>query len=269
MSKDKITDGLKALVTHHQTTIVETVVKYGAQYLKDRGAELSVDLVTDASASLAPGLLGVRMHYKQLRFERNVTRLIDETIKRIEEIEKNLENLTTDDRKKCDNFYGYILDFIADEPQEEKIHYYMNGYVNMTAHSNINDDFVFTYYDLLKDLRMLDLAVLRQYSMTSLHEDDTFTAIMKRYDISYEQYDSVRVNLSRVGLLTTRHEKESFNDLEIIVKSIEKINEYLTRAAKGKGLPKLVDPKIKSKKNYQLSKFGRDFHSVFVEISEE
>lgn len=52
---------------------------------------------------------------------------------------------------------------LIDEYQKEKNEYMINGYIYLTDHAEITSDFVMHYYDLLKQLRMVDISVLRLY----------------------------------------------------------------------------------------------------------
>lgn len=88
----------------------------------------------------------MRIAYKRRQFESNINKTVEETIKRAQEISDNLQGANEEHWKKVDKIYNYI--FVVEEPQEEKIEFYINGFVSVTNHEQITEDFVFTYYDL-------------------------------------------------------------------------------------------------------------------------
>lgn len=156
-----------------------------------------------------------------------------------------------------------------DEPQSDKIKYLINGFVNLTDHEMLTEDFVLTYYDLMRNLRMVDIAVLRLYCNRTQYEHqshESFDEVMERHGLTIAQYDSVRNNLYRLGLLTSVSDIESMRDLDSLFESIKEIHKYLERVAKGKTLPKLKEPKIRSKERFRVSKFGRQFHDFFLNV---
>lgn len=147
----------------------------------------------------------------------------------------------------------------------------VNGFVNITNHEHVTDDFILTYYDVLKELRMVDISVLRlMYNARYVFGKDSnesFHDVMEKHGISYEQYESVRRNLQRIGLLTTKTDLNITDDLEEIVDKFKELYKYLDKATDPKfkrSLPKLKLPKLKSKENLQLSKFGKDFVEFFI-----
>ena len=90
---------------------------------------------------------------------------------------------------------------------------------------------------------------------------------MENHGISYEQYESVRRNLQRIGLLTTKTDLNITDDLEEIVDKFRELYKYLDKLTNPKfkrTLPKLKLPKLKSKESLQISKFGKDFVEFFI-----
>jgi hemerythrin len=259
---------------------LETVLNVGTKAAGD-AAKSSItsivgDLLVDTASSLVPGVSGAVQGYKRARFESNITTFTGELHTRIEEIRVNLEEKTDEQKEKIDQLFNYVMDYVIDEQQEEKIHYMVNGFVTITEHKEISDDFVLTYYDVLKELRMVDISVLRlMYSSRYIFDQETretFQDVMERHGISYEQYESVRRNLLRIGLLTTKTDLNITDDLEEIVKKFKDLYAYLDKLTDPKfkrSLPTLKMPKLKSKENFELSKFGRDFVKFFVGVDKE
>lgn len=151
----------------------------------------------------------------------------------------------------------------------------VNGFVNITEHDHVSNDFVLTYYDVLKELRMVDISVLRLMYVSRYAFDqeskETFQEIMDRHGISYEQYEAVRRNLLRIGVLTTRTDLKITDDLKEISKTFKELYSFLDKLANPKfkrSLPRLKEPKFQSKEHFEISKFGRDFVEFFLELEQ-
>lgn len=206
---------------------LDTVLSVGSDTAADIAKEsiTSVigDLLVDTASSFLPGISGAVQGYKRARFERNITAFAEELYSNIDKLRENLETKNVEQKKKIDQLYNFVMDYVMDEQQEEKIQYMVNGFVKITNHEKVSDDFILTYYDVLKELRMVDISVLRlMYNSRYVFDEDsneTFQDVMERHGISYEQYNSVRVNLQRIGLLTTKADLNITDDLEEIVKN--------------------------------------------------
>lgn len=266
-------DAAKSISELGINTILSVASKYASDEGKKHVENIVAEMAIEAGASFIPGISGAISSYKRTRFEKNMYKLIEELNQRLEEIDNNLRNKTEEQREDINKLFGFILDYVADEPQEKKIKYLVNGFVNITAHESVTEDFVLTYYDTLNQLRLVDISVLRLYSQNYFPDTDgeTFQDVMDKHGISYDQYESVRNNLLRLGLLNSITEEENITkDLESIFNAINEIHKYLSIASgKAKGtLSNLKKPKKQSKKNrsnrLKLSRFGVDFVKFFL-----
>ena len=259
---------------------LDTVLSVGSDTLADIAKEsltsLLGEILVDTASSLIPGVSGAVQGYKRARFEKNITTFTGELHSKIEVIRVNLESKTDEQKEKIDQLFNYVMDYVIDEQQEEKIQYMVNGFVNITEHDHVTEDFILTYYDVLRELRMVDISVLRLMSTTRFTNNQetriTFQDVMTTHGISYEQYEAVRRNLLRIGLLTTKTDLNITDDLKEISKKFKEIYTYLDKLAnpKSKGsLPKLNEPKLRSKDNFEMSKFGRDFVQFFLELENQ
>jgi hemerythrin len=256
---------------------INAILDVGSDAIADIAKEtftgMLKEILVDAGASLIPGVYGAISGYKRARFERNIQKFANELYSKIEEIRVNLESKTKEQKDKIDQLFGYVMDYVIDEQQEEKIKLMVNGFVNITEHDQITEDFVLTYYDVLKELRMVDISVLRlMYASRYWINDavgETYRDVMERHGLSYEQYESVRRNLHRIGLLTSVTDLSINDDLEQIYKTFKELYAYLDKLTnlRYKGsLPKLKEPKLKSKDSLQISRFGRDFVEFFLNL---
>lgn len=259
---------------------IETVLTVGsettAEIAKESITSIIGDLIVDASSSLIPGISGAVQGYKRARFERNITAFASELYSEIENLRKNLETKNEEQKEKIDRMFSFIMDYVIDEQQEEKIQYMVHGFLSITNHENITEDIILTYYDVLKELRMIDISVLRLMYNSRYRfingSTETYQDVMERNGINYNQYEAVRRNLQRLGLFTTKTDLNITDDLEEIVKTFKELYDYLDKANNPRytrSLPKLKLPKLKSKEYYELSKFGKDFVEFFIKQENE
>ncbi|WP_144558058.1 hypothetical protein [Shouchella miscanthi] len=228
----------------------------------------------DTTSTLIPGLGGAISSYKRLRAERNLKILIYQLHKRQGEIISNLKKQSDDNKDKLDKLLEIVL-IATEEFQEEKINYLVNGYVNLTRHIEITSDFVMYYYETLKQLRLVDLSVLRLYYRNSYYYSndesyETFQTVMNKHGMSYDQYTSVRENLIRNGLLEREIKDEQEKDRKALEDGINRIIGYI-KHINGKSKmspPKLTPTKIKqkSKEVIKINRFGKDFYKFFCEL---
>lgn len=255
-------------------TFLSVGSEMSAEVAKKSITSVAGDIAVDAVSSFLPGVSGAVQGYKRARFERNMTRVSEELILKMESIQSNLESKTSEQKEQIDKLFQYVLDSAIDEQQEEKIKYMVNGFVQITGHDFVSEDFVLTYYDVLKELRIIDISVLRLMNSTRFWYQDgsreTFHDIMERHGITYEQYEAVRRNLLRIGLLTTRTDLSVVDDLKEISKTFKDIFAYLEKLSNPKSnrLPKLKEPKFKSKEQFEISRFGKDFINFFFELNQ-
>jgi len=268
-------DRKKDITGTARDTILTSVLDVGSETLADVTKEsitgLLGEMIIDTGASLIPGLSGAFSSYKRVRFEKNTKHFAEELALRIDEIRLNLEKKTDDQKQKIDKLFEYIMDYVIDEQQEEKIKYIVNGFVRLTEHESATEDFVLTYYDVLKELRILDISVLRVYyhSFYVLDKKETYRDVMENHGITYQQYNSVRHNLLRLGVFTTKTDNKVTDDLDSLFKAVKDIQTYLDKLLKNKSLPKLKQPKMLSKDSFELSNFGKDFVKFFLEIDQQ
>lgn len=257
---------------------LDTFLKVGstaaADFAKESINSIAGELLVDTLGSLIPGGSGAIQSYKRTRFENNIKAFTEELHSKVEAIRINLESKSDKQKLQIDQLFQYVLDYVIDEQQEEKIHYMVNGFVNITKHEYVSTDFVLTYYDVLKELRMIDLAVLKfMYNIRHITYDqahtETYRDILDRHGLSYDQYEAVRRNLLRIGVFTTKTDLNIMDDLKEILKTFKDIHLFLEKFSNPKykgSLPKLKEPKLKSKDNFEISKFGKDFVKFFLEL---
>src|SRR5699024_5783658 len=193
----------------------------------------------DTVSSLVPGVGGAISAYKRVRTERNLKTLIFHLQENNDELIANLSKQTEENREKLDALLQFILEIVIDEHQEEKIQYMVNGYIYLSGHAEITSDFVMHYYDVLKQLRMVDIAVLRlyyknRYFFKNAEEQETFRDVMERHVMSYDQYNSVRETLRRIGLLEVEVKNDIDDDMSKLEDGINQIVKYIEHISRNK-----------------------------------
>lgn len=274
-NKEKFSDGSKEGASLLIDSLLDVGTNMGAELLKDSVTNMASELMIDTVSSLIPGVGGAISSYKRIRTEKNLKTLIFHLKENNDELIANLRKQTEENREKLDSLLQFILEKVIDEYQEEKIEYMVNGYIYLTDHAEITSDFVMHYYDVLKQLRMVDISVLRLYYKNRYFFDggedrETFSDVMERHGMSYDQYNSVRESLRRIGLLELQVKDDIDDDmtkLEDGVNQIVKYIEHINRNKKTRA-PKISKIKIKqrSKENIKLSRFGNDFYHFFGDV---
>ncbi|AVB08460.1 MULTISPECIES: hypothetical protein [Bacillus amyloliquefaciens group] len=268
MDNEKKKDILETSTGTIVDAIVDAASSTGADVVKELTSNLVGEFLVEVGASAIPGVGGAVSSYKRVRFEKNIKKLVEGLANRIEELKSSLEDKSETQQHKINTLFTYVLDYVIDEKQELKIDIMVNGFINISHHEDISEDFVLTYYDVLRDLRLIDISVLRFYSKLKNYDQEgqiTIIDILEEYEVSYEQYESVRHNLLRFGLLTTKKDYKVIDDIEELSQSISNIHKYFKAIKEGKKrLPTLKDPKIKSTDKFELSKFGKDFVWFFL-----
>lgn len=112
---------------------------------------------------VAPGLYSVMLNYRQKRFENNVLRLLKELNGRIDFLERVLKGINSEVIGKIRNdIFPLVVDYAAEEQEIEKIEYITNGFESIVEKSIVNQDIILINYDVLKQLRMVDLMILKR-----------------------------------------------------------------------------------------------------------
>lgn len=209
--------------------------------------------------AIVPGMAGAMVAYKQKRAEQMLEKFMIETKKRQGDLEEKLLKLDVDKVNEITGkYFGIVTGYVKDEVQEEKIKYLVNGFINLSSFENINEDFVLTYYDTLKTLRMVDIGVLKYYGELI---QQSYTEVTNELNIEYEQYDAIREKLARLGLFTTKRDEAEDNLYENLIN----MQNYLGDLAKNKKASLKKFKRADKKDSYTISKFGREFIRFFVD----
>ena len=136
MQKGKLKDFLSAtkqevVVAALEEEALPSVVETVADTIVSEGTAMVLGGVMGA---VAPRLNGIRLSYKQNRFERNVKDALAVMVRRIEVLEANYAGLDETVQNKFNETYlEWLLDNLYEEKQAEKVSYHVNGFINLMS----------------------------------------------------------------------------------------------------------------------------------------
>ena len=201
----------------------------------------------------APRVNGVFLSYKQYRFERNVSTMIDVLSKRVDTLESNYSKLNS----KVKELYQtkgveMLLDSIVDEPQEEKTRYCTDAFVALMT-NDANENIMAYFFKTLRELTVLDIDILWIYSHLS---DANWDDIQQKHGIDWDYIQMVREKLVRFGLLFRKNDQLRDKNNDEIVEYLLKV-ESDSRKSKPQGvkLPRTLK-KIGHSESYGITKLG-------------
>lgn len=231
------------------------------------------DLITNPEVSAfvgsiigaaAPRVNGVFLTYKQKRFERNMTKMIETLADRVTSLETKYLGLNEEMQARYNSTYvEMLLDNIVDERQEEKIEWNINGFVSMMSNDS-NDNVMQIFFDTLSELTVLDVDVLKMHdTFSELSSED----VRQKYGIDYDQMKLVQEKLARLGLLTRRNDVLRDTNIDEITEYLQNVEkDKKRRNPKGVKLPSKIK-KIGTIESYRLSSLGRSFLIMIGESS--
>lgn len=245
-----------------------------AEDIFDVSAEGTASIVANMfldgiAGAVVPGAFTIILSYKQKRAEKMLERFMFETKQRILELEENLKDKSENElREFKEKYFGLITDYVVDEAQEEKIKLLVTGFINLAGMRDITEDFVFLYFDILKDLRMIDIYVLKiSYAFFNSFDNNNFNPEEYRnkiaeLNISEEQLSTINEKLENLGLFNS--EKNSrIDDLYNCVNKIKRYYDDIRLI--GKANMGILSLSNRPSTYHHLSPFGRKFMKFFIE----
>ena len=233
-----------------------------AQAAAESGAEQVCELLLEGVVgTVAPGAVSTVLAYRQKRQEKMYLLFLEELRQRMQIVEERLQKLSSHSllvfREK---YFGMISDYALEEVQEEKIAYMVNGLANLAAIEEPKEDFVLQYYDTLLELRLLDLAVLKNFYARSHRAGETYHELLPKLGIDTGQYVMIKEKLTRLGLLETDKGERD----EKLYENMLVMQDHLSSLAQGKKLSTGKRFKsVKKRDSYHISKYGRSFIEFF------
>lgn len=251
--------------------VLDSLPELGAKAAEIAGNEAfctAVQAITGGLlGAIAPTLFNIKLSFQQKRFERNTIKMLDSIILKQEIIEQRLDALDPTIRQKfIDGPYrDVLLDNIISENQEQKVQDNINGYINLMAVENPNDDIVITFFNTLSQMNELDIRILRLYQprREANEGQETYFDIVGAGGISESQYRFIQEKLDRLGMLESKNEENRDENLDVIGKALsELIKQLHAKNPKEVKMPRLKQ--ISRSESYHITSLGRQYLS-FVE----
>ncbi|UDB47223.1 hypothetical protein [Bacillus safensis] len=132
----------------------------------DKGFEVSLSLLLEGTlAQVVPGLVALKSSYKQMKSEKRILITLQEIFRRQEELELAINKLSDEDIPFYENeVFSLVIDIAEQETQKEKIKLIINGFETILEDNILDENKIITYYDVLKELRIIDIRRLLQHT---------------------------------------------------------------------------------------------------------
>lgn len=208
--------------------------------------------------TFAPRINGIRLSYKQNRFETRVARALTLMAKKIDVMENNYLALEEEIQEKFRGQYvEWLIDNLEVEKQQEKVPYHVNGFINLMS-NEANDNLMLMFFNTINQLTQLDIDVLTLYSMDA--QEDVIR-LCNRYNLKFEQVAVIKEKLERLGLLYSRNDEKRDNNIDEIVEYLNKVDkDQKKRNPQGVKLPNIKKPNRSA--SYAITSLGRDYLKV-------
>lgn len=257
------------------TYFLDKTAQISSQLGKEATDNLFTELLIDFGFSSVPGVSGIYQNLKLKREVEAIRQILILIEERIDDVNSLLKKMDAESRKNAEQAFEYMYEYAVEEKQKEKITYMINGFINLiTLEKAISNEFIITYYDVLRELRMVDIAVLKyMYDLKFGNRIQSKTIIefnneiKQEFNIDDDQIISVRRNLERLGLLSIKYSSrivDDLNNINVQIKNIKKIFESMGSGRRNIRL-KINEVSIKSSNRHEVSKFGREFIEFFMQ----
>lgn len=241
-------DLLESIKEEAVNTAVEGIIP---ELVKEMVHGTVLEAMGGALSIAVPRLGGIMLTYQQKRFSHNMEKFIREVARQQDEINKRLDSMEEELRRKIiDEYTSLITDYVIKAKQDEKIKYIVNGYRNLPSQGEFSEDFLLLYYDVLDELNILDLRVLRICVPGGIQEDN-YMRILKDYHIDMGQLKHIVDKLYRNGLLKKKSEDNTNENFRRIVSYIQN----------PEGKLELID--VGEIGLHEQSEFGKNFIKFF------
>lgn len=172
--------------------------------------------------SVLPVANNVLLSYKQHCLERNVLNALNNVQNRQTELENRMKGLLENNSAFITQITEALLDNIVDEIQEKMVEYNVNGYINLLKSDHTNIDLGLMFFKTMSQLNDLDIRILKVYSNLKT-DGESIVSICNELNLELNQIRFIKEKLERFGLLQSRNEEINENNLEMIVKYLEKV----------------------------------------------
>mgnify|MGYP002769819168 FL=1 len=234
--------------------LLPTVVKEAGSFLFDKGVGM---LACEMVGSVLPVANNVLLSYKQHRLERNVLNALNIIQSRQTELENRMNELLENNPLYTRQITEALLDNIVDEIQEKLVEYNVNGYINLLKSDHTNIDMGLMFFKTMSQLNDLDIRILKVYSNLET-EGENIVSICNELNLEQNQIRFIKEKLERFGLLQSRNEEINDDNLDAIVKYLDKIKrENRKKNPNDVKVPSLK--RVRGTDSYRITSLGRHY----------
>lgn len=234
--------------------LLPAVIQEAGSFLFNKGVGI---LAREIVGSVLPVANNVLLSYKQHRLERNVLNALKIIQSRQIELENRMNELFENNPTFIAQITEALLDNIVDEIQERMVEYNVNGYINLLKSDHTNIDLGLMFFKTMSQLNDLDIRILKVYSNLET-EGESIVSICNELDLELNQIRFIKEKLERFGLLQSRNEEMNDDNLDVIVKYLEKIKrENRTKNPKDVNVPRLK--RVRGTDSYRITSLGRHY----------
>lgn len=234
--------------------LLPAVVQEAGNFLFDKGVGM---LACEIVGSVVPVANNVLLSYKQHRLERNVLNALNIIQSRQTELEYRMSNLFENNPVFVEQITEALLDNIVDEIQEKMIEYNVNGYINLLKSDHTNIDLGLIFFKTMSQLNDLDIRILKVYSNLG-NNGESIVSICNELNLEHNQIQFIKEKLERFGLLQSRNEEISDDNLNKIIMYLENIK----KESRKKNLNDVKVPNLKKVSgidSYRITSLGRHY----------
>lgn len=234
--------------------LLPAVIQEAGSILFDKGVGM---LACEMVGSVLPVANNVLLSYKQHRLERNVLNALNMIQSRQTEIEYRMNELLENNRAFITQVTEALLDNIVDEIQEKMVEYNVNGYINLLKSDHTNIDLGLMFFKTMSQLNDLDIRILKVYSNLKT-DGESIVSICNELNLELNQIQFIKEKLERFGLLQSRNEELNDDNLDKIVKYLEKVKrENRKKNANDVKVPNLK--RVSGTDSYRITSLGRHY----------
>lgn len=199
----------------------------------------------------------VLLSYKQHRLERNVLNILRIIQSKQNELESRMNELLENNPTFITQITEALLDNIVVELQEKMVEYNVNVYINLLKSDHTIIDLGLMFSKTMSQLNDLDIRILKVYSNLKT-DGESIASICNELDLELNQTQFIKEKLELVGLLQSRNEEMNDDNLDKIVKYLEKVKkENRKKSPKDVKVPSLK--RVSASDSYRITPLGRHY----------
>lgn len=207
--------------------------------------------------SVVPVANNILLSYKQHRLERNVLNILRIIQSKQNELESRMNELLENNPTFITQITEALLDNIVVELQEKMVEYNVNVYINLLKSDHTIIDLGLMFSKTMSQLNDLDIRILKVYSNLKT-DGESIASICNELDLELNQTQFIKEKLELVGLLQSRNEEMNDDNLDKIVKYLEKVKkENRKKSPKDVKVPSLK--RVSASDSYRITPLGRHY----------